>query len=75
MNFGESGEFRRNWLNVLKLTGSDELIKYKISRSEVLIKIIEIIIKIDLHIFLLHSQRLYDRIHKYHIFHMIFAEP
>ena len=32
----------------LNLTGSDKLVKYKVSRSEVFIKIIDIMIKIDL---------------------------
>ena len=47
VNFVEVG-----WI-LLKLTGSDKVLRYKVSRSEVLIKIVEIIITIVLHIIFL----------------------
>ena len=43
------------------------VIKYKVSRDEVVIKIVEIMIKIGIHAFLTYSKILYDHIHKYRI--------
>ena len=68
VNFVEYG-----WI-LLKLTVYDKLVTYKLSRSEDLIKIFEIMIKIYLHRFLPYSQISYNRIHKYHIRHPIFVE-
>ena len=45
VNLVESG-----WIS-LKLTGSDKLVNFEVSRSELLIKIVEIMITIDPHVF------------------------
>ena len=52
-----------------------KFVKYKVSQSEVLIKIVEIVITVDLHVFFLYSQIPYNRINKDRIFHPIFTEP
>ena len=52
-----------------------KFVKYKVSQSEVLIKIVEIVITVDLHVSFLYSQIPYNRIHKDCIYHLIFAEP
>ena len=45
VNLVESG-----WIS-LKLTGSNKLVNFEVSRSELLIKIVEIMITIDPHVF------------------------
>ena len=45
VNFVEFGWFS------LKLTGPDKLVNCKVPQSEILIKIVEIMINIDLHVF------------------------
>ena len=88
-NFVQFGEFwwvRRISLNLvnlehfvksswtlLKLTGSYKIVKK--NWSEVLINFFEVMIKIDLHVFLPYYQISYDRINKYPICHIIFTEP
>ena len=68
VNFIESG-----WI-LLKLSGYGNIVNYKLSRSEVHIKTVQIMIKLDIHVFLPYSQILYDPIHKYCIRHPIFTE-
>ena len=51
-----------------------KVVKYKVSQSEVLIKTVEIMIKIDPHLFQPYSQILYYRIYKDFIRHPIFTE-
>ena len=46
-NFVKSG-----WI-LLKLNGSYKLVKYKVTQSEAMIKIVEIMITIDIHVFYL----------------------
>ena len=61
VSFGESRKVSANLVNFVnfvesgwiffKIIGSDKLVKHKLSRSELLIKIVEIMITIDPHIF------------------------
>ena len=66
VNFVESGYIS------LKPTRSDKIVKYKVSRCKVLIKIVEIVITIDLHVFLPYSQSLYECITKIVYTHLSF---
>ena len=82
VSFGESRKVSANLVNFVnfvesgwiffKIIGSDKLVKHKLSRSELLIKIVKFVITIDLHVFF--CVKLFKR-SCIRIFHLIFMKP